>query len=140
MRDFLALVLMLFLAFTLMSGIILYTNEKYKEYKDEDLVPKWDLALEMTSSCTTVFMLILSIWIYAQVHHRFTHTRRVEEAVLMAELEKLGEEHQKSIVDYDRQRIARSGYSPHTGEAEFPVRSSHLAEVEENHEDEDVPA
>ena len=140
MRDFLALVLMLFLAFTLMSGIILYTNEKYKEYKDEDLVPKWDLALEMTSSCTTVFMLILSIWIYAQVHHRFTHTRRVEEAVLMAELEKLGEEHQKSIVDYDRQRIARSGYSPHTGEAEFPVRSSHLAEVEENHEEEDVPA
>ena len=125
-RDFQALALMLLLAYSIMSGIVLHSAKRYKDLPNAVRGRHWEVVLETISSCTTVMWLLLSFWIYAQIHHRFTHTHRVEEDVLTSELEKLGDKHKKSILDYDRQIIERSGYTPQTRDAACPVRSGHM--------------
>ena len=154
-RDFQALVLMLFLAFSIVSGIVLnkklqLRDSAVKGAKDEKsriagepyttlentFDQKWNSILDEVSSVTSVLWLMLSFWIYAQVHHRFTHIYRVSEEVFLEEMQQLGDKHKDATLDFDRQNIQRTGYSPITEPTELPATSGQLIETARNYEEE----
>ena len=70
-----------------------------------------------------VCWLLLLFWIYAQIHHRYTHTILVKKDVLEEELELLCERHKQALTDV--KKISRFSYNPVSMNPDNPVNSGH---------------
>ena len=121
--------MLLFLTFSIISGIVLNMGTKFRHIPDEDLevyvidgMRLFEVIVDTITTLFTVSWLLLLFWIYAQVHHRFTHTMFVEEEEFEEELEKLGEEYYETLAD---QEVSMYGYHPVSKDPDYPVDSGH---------------
>lgn len=121
-RDFVSLAMLLFLSFTIVSGSALHKRCVFHPILSTTLDPwrKAQIVFDAVTTILTISWLLLLFWIYSQVHHKFTHTLRVETKVLEEELRKLGERHQNTLVDHD---VSIHGYCPMSRNPDFPVKS-----------------
>merc|ERR1712126_281659 len=128
-RDFQALAMLLFLTYSIISGTVLNMGTKFRYVQDGDVVEGElpfsrlvEVIADTGATLLTVFWLLLLFWIYAQVHHRFTHTLLVEEDLFEEELEQLGEEFHDALIDHE---ASMYGYHPVSKDPDYPVDSGH---------------
>ena len=71
---------------------------------------------------------MLFVWVYAKVHYRKTHERRVLKAVLEKKLKALAESNRETLLNDTHVSLAR--YRPLTRDSNIPVISSSRREGE----------
>ena len=124
-RDFVAITMLLFLTLSITSGTVLNMGFKFRMqvYDKEDVKTRiFEAIFDTITTLVTVTWLMLLFWIYAQVHHRFTHSLLVEEDMLEEELERLGEEYKDTLMGHD---ASMYGYHPLSQHPDCPVDSGH---------------
>ena len=124
-RDFVSLAMLLFLSFTIVSGSALHKRCVFHPILSTTLDPwrKAQIVLDAVTTVVTVSWLLLLFWTYSQVHHKFTHTLRVETEVLEEELRKLGDRYKNTLTDQD---VSIHGYCPASRNPDFPVDSGQM--------------
>ena len=73
---------------------------------------------------------MLFVWVYAKVHYRKTHERRVPETILEEKLEALAESNKETLLQDNHVSLTR--YRPITKDGNVPVISFSRREGKEN--------
>ena len=118
-RDFLSLTMLLFLAFSLTSGAVILSKRQIDDANNQDGMNS-EFFIEAAGSFVVVVWLLLLLWIYSQVHHRFTHTYNVKRSALDEVLAELVEQNIEGSEEPD---VSKFAYCPVSKNPEKPVCS-----------------
>ena len=77
--------------------------------------------LDTIASVFTMSFVMLFFWVYAKVHYRKTHERRIPEAVLEEKLEAFAESNKETLLKDNNVSLTR--YRPLTRDSSAPVIS-----------------
>ena len=122
-RDFQSLTMLLFLTFAVVSGAVLHKRQRFNGLIHNVPNRLTEIIVDAVSTLSMVCWLLLLFWIYAQIHHRYTHTILVKKDVLEEELELLCERHKQALTDV--KKISRFSYNPVSMNPDNPVNSGH---------------
>ena len=112
-KDFQALILIITLMVTVLSGMILNTKQLYANDMPEEVKSKTvELLVDLGSALMCLAGLLVLVLIYFHSHTMFSHTNLVSEHDLEQELASLGERHKQVLVK-DR-LTSKTKYCPET--------------------------
>ena len=109
----------LFLAFSLTSGAVILSKRQIDDANNQDGMNS-EFFIEAAGSFVVVVWLLLLLWIYSQVHHRFTHTYNVKKSALDEVLAELVEQNIEGSEEPD---VSKFAYCPVSKNPEKPVCS-----------------
>eukprot|EP00092_Neocalanus_flemingeri_P095170 GFUD01121075.1.p1 GENE.GFUD01121075.1~~GFUD01121075.1.p1 ORF type:complete len:369 (-),score=128.57 GFUD01121075.1:74-1180(-) len=115
-RDFQCLVLIITLSVTVLSGMILNTQQLYSSDQPEVIESKTvELLIDLVSAMVCMVGLLVLVLLYFYSHTSYSHTRVVAEHRVEQELVLLGERH-KQVLVRDK-TVSKTKYCPVTRSA-----------------------